>query len=324
MNALTPTLTGTALSTASDAERFRLEIRDGVPRVDSRVIAQRFEKRHSDVLRSIDLLVQRRPDLALRNFAEGSYTSPLTGQQRHRNFLVDRDGFALLAMGFTGDAALAWKLDYLDAFNRMEAELRRRQTPALDLDDNQTLRRLLLGKLEENDALRATAEAERLGRIEAEGTAAEANQDFLDTARALTIVTTRAAVTETRLAQQTDRVEALQPKAIAYERLAGGRDSKLISIYAKELKIQQKRLFEILDDKGWIFQRTSRELRGRKGPWLASSFGIDRGFVEMPTESREVAGLVVSSGQLKITAKGQRIIDAQLAQGSLNLRPRRR
>jgi hypothetical protein len=41
-----------------------------------------------------------------------------------RTYDMTRDGFTLLAMGFTGDAALRFKLAYIDAFNRMEAGLR--------------------------------------------------------------------------------------------------------------------------------------------------------------------------------------------------------
>ena len=38
---------------------------------------------------------------------------------------MNRDGFSLLAMGFTGDKAMEWKLRYIAAFNEMEAELKR-------------------------------------------------------------------------------------------------------------------------------------------------------------------------------------------------------
>lgn len=40
-----------------------------------------------------------------------------------RVFLINRDGFSLLAMGFTGHEALEWKLKYIDAFNKMEQKL---------------------------------------------------------------------------------------------------------------------------------------------------------------------------------------------------------
>lgn len=39
-------------------------------------------------------------------------------------FVMNRDGFTLLAMGFTGDKALKFKLDYIAAFNKMEKELK--------------------------------------------------------------------------------------------------------------------------------------------------------------------------------------------------------
>ncbi len=56
-------------------------------RVDSRVIAGRFGKRHNDVLRSIKLLIDREPSLALRNFAQGTYTVEETGDHPHPCFL---------------------------------------------------------------------------------------------------------------------------------------------------------------------------------------------------------------------------------------------
>ncbi|WP_267878770.1 Rha family transcriptional regulator [Oleidesulfovibrio alaskensis] len=55
---------------------------------------------------------------------------PQNGQE-YRMFLMDRDGFSLLVMGFTGNKALAWKLKYIEAFNRMEAELMKRQVNVL-------------------------------------------------------------------------------------------------------------------------------------------------------------------------------------------------
>ena len=36
---------------------------------------------------------------------------------------MNRDGFALLTMGFTGKQALQWKIKYINAFNEMEAKL---------------------------------------------------------------------------------------------------------------------------------------------------------------------------------------------------------
>ena len=46
-------------------------------------------------------------------------------------YIIKKDGFMLLVMGYTGKKALALKLAYIEAFNRMEAELARRNRPAL-------------------------------------------------------------------------------------------------------------------------------------------------------------------------------------------------
>lgn len=101
-------------------------VRDGVIYTTSQAVADAFEKQHRDVLRSIDHLIEQEPSLALRNFAQGVYTLPETGQQQHRSYDLTRDGFVLLAMGFTGAKALQFKLAVLAAFNRMEAELQTR------------------------------------------------------------------------------------------------------------------------------------------------------------------------------------------------------
>lgn len=98
MNAITPIPSTAVLVLTPEAEEMNRRL--------GLTIAERFEKRHSEVQRSVDLLVARRPELALRNFAEESYTTPQTGRQLHRRFPVDRDGFMLLGMGFTGDGAI--------------------------------------------------------------------------------------------------------------------------------------------------------------------------------------------------------------------------
>src|SRR5882672_11178231 len=99
--------------------------KDGEIFADSRDVAAFFERRHGDVLASIDNLVAAEGMLALRNFRQGVYSLTETGNQQHRRFEMDRDGFALLAMGFTGAKALKWKLAYIEAFNAMEAALRK-------------------------------------------------------------------------------------------------------------------------------------------------------------------------------------------------------
>lgn len=95
---------------------------------DSRTVAEVFEKEHKNVLQNIDAILEKRPDLCGLNFQPTSaeVAGPRGGARTVRAFSMDRDGFTLLAMGFTGEKALDWKIAYIEAFNRMEAELRER------------------------------------------------------------------------------------------------------------------------------------------------------------------------------------------------------
>ena len=93
-------------------------------RASSIDVARSFDKRHADVLRSISALAKARPDLE-RNFALMVHQVAIgSGTTRSSHYYeMDRKGFALLAMGFTGPKALDWKIAYIDAFDRMEAAL---------------------------------------------------------------------------------------------------------------------------------------------------------------------------------------------------------
>lgn len=119
--------------------------REGEVFANSRDVAAFFGKEHRSVLNSIDNLVSQEADLGLHNFMQTPYVEPSNGQT-YRSFDMDRDGFMLLAMGFTGAKALKWKLAYIEAFNAMEAECRRiaQSGPVIDLNDPAQLRGLLL------------------------------------------------------------------------------------------------------------------------------------------------------------------------------------
>ena len=64
-------------------------------------------------------------DLFTRNI---QYIHPQNKREYHK-YLMNRDGFTLLAMGFTGQEALVWKLKYISAFNAMEQTLLQQQSP---------------------------------------------------------------------------------------------------------------------------------------------------------------------------------------------------
>lgn len=97
-----------------------LSMQSGEPVASSRQIAENFEKNHNHILRDIDSL---KKDVS--NFGQMFFetTAPDSYGREQRAYLMNRDGFTLLAMGFTGKAALEWKLKYIAAFNEMEKKL---------------------------------------------------------------------------------------------------------------------------------------------------------------------------------------------------------
>lgn len=82
-------------------------------------VAETFGKNHRDVLRAIDDLKD------VRNFAQmfSETNLPDSYGRNRRGYYMNRDGFTLLAMGFTGTKALEFKLKYIEAFNAMEETL---------------------------------------------------------------------------------------------------------------------------------------------------------------------------------------------------------
>lgn len=93
---------------------------------DSRNVAEHFGKRHDHVLRDIENLIGGLPKNGdtPEMFHLDSYINEQNGQS-YPIYLMNRDGFSLLVMGFTGKKALEWKLKYIEAFNAMEAELKK-------------------------------------------------------------------------------------------------------------------------------------------------------------------------------------------------------
>ncbi len=89
--------------------------------VSSRDVARVFEKDHKDVLKSIKNL-ECPEEFNQRNFAQISYVDEKN--RKYPQYVMTRDGFTLLAMGYTGEKAMRFKVAYIEAFNRMEAELK--------------------------------------------------------------------------------------------------------------------------------------------------------------------------------------------------------
>lgn len=91
---------------------------------DSRQVAEAFGKRHDNVIATIRGLLKNKETKQM--FYETTYHNEQNGQT-YPIYLMNRDGFSLLVMGFTGQKALEWKLKFIEAFNAMEKEIRKQQ-----------------------------------------------------------------------------------------------------------------------------------------------------------------------------------------------------
>lgn len=115
----------------------------------SLLVAEKFNKNHKDVTRKIETLMSD-IEIGVKSrlshiFKKSEYTDSLN--RKKPMYYINRDGFTLLAMGFTGKEALEWKIKYIEAFNSMEEKLRN-SSPMLQ--DNRLELAHLISKLPDN------------------------------------------------------------------------------------------------------------------------------------------------------------------------------
>lgn len=108
-----------------------VEIRNQQAVTSSLLVCEKFGKRHDNVMRDIENIIggllKIEDTHPTEMFFLESYINEQNGQ-KYLQYLMNRDGFSLLVMGFTGKKALEWKLKYIEAFNQMEEKLK---TPKL-------------------------------------------------------------------------------------------------------------------------------------------------------------------------------------------------
>lgn len=97
-----------------------------IPAVTSLQVAEAFGKRHDHVLRDIEQILTQVPEIFIKpNFGVVEY--PVRrgfGTEMTKAYLLSKDGFILLTMGYTGEKAMKFKVDYINRFNEMEEQLR--------------------------------------------------------------------------------------------------------------------------------------------------------------------------------------------------------
>lgn len=94
------------------------------PLTNSKLVAEVFGKEHRNVVRDIKNLIEGG---VLKNeqtpmFEETTYINE-QNKQSYPMFVMNQDGFTLLAMGFNGKKAMEFKLKYIEAFNAMKRQI---------------------------------------------------------------------------------------------------------------------------------------------------------------------------------------------------------
>ena len=101
---------------------------------NSLLVAKSFGKEHKHVLDSIRKLIEGCAEISADPmFEETSYVNKQNGQT-YPMYLMNRDGFTLLVMDFKGKKAMQFKLEYINAFNNMEAQIKASQKPKSQLE----------------------------------------------------------------------------------------------------------------------------------------------------------------------------------------------
>ncbi len=145
-------------------EKINVEDKNGVMVVSSREVAENFKKEHSKVLRSIENYQNRQPSQNwLRYFIPNEYKDS-KGELR-KEYLLTRDGFSFLVMGFTGAKADEWKLKYIEAFNKMEEYIRINHKGNIEIRSKNADARLKNAKVREANFILNTIEKYNLSNI---------------------------------------------------------------------------------------------------------------------------------------------------------------
>lgn len=97
----------------------------------SLLVAKEFGKEHNKVMRDINNLACSQ-EFRAANFGESSYVSE-QGKE-FPMFTMTKDGFSFLVMGYTGKKAAQFKEAYINAFNKMESEIRSSIKPKSQLE----------------------------------------------------------------------------------------------------------------------------------------------------------------------------------------------
>ena len=180
------------------------------PVTDSLTVADVFGREHRNVLRDIQQILEMvEPEWGVLNFEQTPYVHP-QNHQTYTKYIMSEDGFTILVMGYTGKDAMQFKVNYIQAFRRMQEELRQaKATSPYKLP--QSYKEALLALVEQ---------VEKTEQLEAEKT----------------------------MLQQC--LAEAQPKVTYVDRILESKDTVLITQIAKDYGLSGRRLNAILHDEG--------------------------------------------------------------------------
>jgi anti-repressor protein len=132
----------------------------GTPVTDSLKVADAFNKQHKNVLQQIRNILGSAENSAHQNWFYESTFLDAQGKTRPM-FVMNRDGFSLLAMGLTGAKAMQFKVGFIEQFNQMEHIVQNVvQRPAIPQTLSEALR-LAADQAEQIECQQKQIEAER-------------------------------------------------------------------------------------------------------------------------------------------------------------------
>ncbi|ELC8637518.1 Rha family transcriptional regulator [Campylobacter coli] len=103
--------------------KINLEIMKNQVFINSLDLAKVFKKRHDNIIQTIENLPQ--DEFKTLNFEISSSIRKNGLFEKDTKFYkLTRDAFSLLVMGFTGEKAYKWKVEFIKAFNEMEKRLK--------------------------------------------------------------------------------------------------------------------------------------------------------------------------------------------------------
>ncbi|ENU2793918.1 Rha family transcriptional regulator [Campylobacter coli] len=103
--------------------KINLEIMKNQVFINSLDLAKVFKKRHDNIIQTIENLPQ--DEFKTLNFEISSSIRKNGLFEKDTKFYkLTRDAFSLLVMGFTGEKAYKWKIEFIKAFNEMEKRLK--------------------------------------------------------------------------------------------------------------------------------------------------------------------------------------------------------